>query len=103
MHIENIGVNMIKVSLAFSIRSNSRSHGLVNSIRQTPRIYRNEGTRISNHTTRTKQRSTKPTQKILATKQKALKCKGVDVLESDRWNVNSKESTDKEFLIQDYD
>src|ERR1043165_8822077 len=48
-------------------------------------------------------RSTTQTQKVLATKQKALKCKGVDVLEGDRWNVNSRESTDKEFPIKDYD
>ena len=37
------------------------------------------------------------------TKQKALKCKGVDMLEGDRWNVNSRESTDKELSIQEYD
>ena len=48
-------------------------------------------------------RSTKQTQGFLATKQKALRGKGVDVLEGDRWNVNSRESTDKELPIQDYD
>ena len=61
MHIENIGVSMIKVSLAFSIRWNLRSHGPVNSIRHTPRkSIANEGTRISNHnTSQTKERQNK--------------------------------------------
>ena len=67
-------------------------------------IYRNEGTRISNHiTSQTKERQNKHKGFSNTTKQKALKCKGVDVLEGDRWNVNSRESTDKEFPIQDYD
>ena len=50
-----------------------------------------------------KQKINKTNTKALATKQEALKCKGVDVLEGDRWNVNSRESTDNEFPIQDYD
>src|ERR1043165_5616606 len=48
-------------------------------------------------------RTTKQTQKILATKQKALKCKGVDVLEGDRCKVNSRESTDKRLSIKNCD
>ena len=59
-------------------------------------IYRNEGTQIHNHTTRIKQISTKQTQMVLETKQKALRCKGVDVLEGERWKVNSREE------IKDY-
>ena len=42
-------------------------------------------------------------QKVLATNKKDLKCKGVDVLEDDRWNVNSRGQIDKEFPIQDQD
>ena len=39
----------------------------------------------------------------LTTKKLGLKDIGVDVLEGDRWKVNSRESTDKELPIQDYD
>src|ERR1041385_5124559 len=101
MHIENIGMSMVKASLALYIRrrsSLSRSSQLYSSHSEQSII--NERTQISNHTTRTKHKINKTITKVLVTKQKVLKCKGVDVLEGDRWNVNSRESTDKELSIQ---
>ena len=55
----------------------------------------------SNHKDKTKDQQTNT--KVLATNKKTLKGKGVDALEGDRWNVNSRESTGKEFLILDYE
>ena len=60
----------------------------------------NERTLISNHITRTKQNNTKV---FFSNETKSFEVQGVNVLEGDRWNVNSIESIDKDFLIQDYD
>ena len=62
MHIENIGVSMIKVSLAFSIRwssSLSRSSQLYSS--HSEQIYRNEGisNKQSHHKDKTKDQQNK--------------------------------------------
>ena len=56
---------------------------------------RRNSNKQSHHKDKTK--NNKTSTRVLASKQKqkALKCKGVDVLEDDRWNVNSRESTVK--------
>src|ERR1041385_7716844 len=66
-------------------------------------IYRQRKNSISNHTTKTKQNINKTITKVLATKQKGFEVQRCECAESDRWNANSRESTDKELSKQKYD
>ena len=91
--------------MPFSFGDVLHSHGPVNSTRHTPRnlSQRRNSNKQSHHKDKTK--NNKTSTRVLATKQKqkALKCKGVDVLEDDRWNVISRESTGKDSSVRNCD